>query len=1221
MSTAASDQHADDAIPPLVEGELIDDRALDSREGDAFRLSDIADELVGLARNAPTPATIALYASWGSGKSSLGQILQGEFTDDESVAYARFNALKYAETPLRRHFLSQLAPALGFDDHKYGRDLYRTEKSTDFKLSREGLARLIWTVAGGTVGLIAFVVVCALGIAALEKGSYWHNVGLTLRSSASGAILSAALLAALLALLSQSLSVDTTTEAPSSSEEFEKLFRELVADIFKRKKKCRRIVIFIDELDRCSPHQVVAVLETLRSFLEVEGCVFIVAADQQALEHAATMAARQATPANPGNPYYSAGSAYLDKIFQYQFPMPPLLPRRLSRFALDLVKDRPGVWQQIPNQAELVSVLVPTHVRSPRRVKALLNSFVLLFRLALMRAEHETLDVGVAARASEIAKLACLRTEFPLFAGDLQIDARLPELTLMLREHPELRLEEVGLHGVSVEVFTRASAYARERLPVDEVMTRSSDDPAELAAGTPVVGTTASVTTPDAGDDDDAAGDERTRVEVSHARQLIRYLERTKDIPGPGRDLVFLESSGAAFGLPGELAEQIETDALDARPEDVVGALESLDEVSYHSALRLLARLVVEAIGIDARNALASLLAAVAASEHALDPVVDELLTAVASYSSGYELKPADLEGALRLSLASESDSARRIRHEVAARDEAVRDPDLAFLLLRDAARIPDVQPGRFCAMFVSRLADTEPRVLADLLADLPDDTVDVILAHLGEFEVDAEGLEIFAETASAAREAGQVELGELLLRTLLGLDPSEARTAAMAVIPGFAPISNQLTIGAVLAVPLRRVLATWPTWLDAIDSSAVESVGDIDLLRTQYVLALWQKRFAPAAEQTAATVEEFDAAAAALARISPTGVSVSADQVSELLTSLPPRPVGNAAQAQLRGEHLDVLWSLVELNLLSAVVVGAAVLADLAATQEAPVAAPASSPVQQFVIAQATRALATTNAVDEFESALVESWIDEPTRLLLRARVAVCRERLGQTSRDGFGAAELLSLKEQGTPEALSAVADWMQSYQPDPRTILLLVEPELAAGEMLDPTVRSAVEAVVDRWSPEEKAEVFETLAPRYYTDGIGDQVLRLTQVQEADAGRVVEVLQTLFDSSGNNEQRERVLQLWAIARPAPERAQRTLGDRIFIPLLDKGKDAIRIALANFDLVQHASGSPRERLKRALKEATQGDSELGKRADRKMRDAGWLKQKKKWWEKGPLS
>ena len=36
------------------------------------------------------------------------------------------------------------------------------------------------------------------------------------------------------------------------------------------------------------------------------------------------------------NPYDSAGSAYLDKIFQYQLHLPPILPRRLSRYALNL---------------------------------------------------------------------------------------------------------------------------------------------------------------------------------------------------------------------------------------------------------------------------------------------------------------------------------------------------------------------------------------------------------------------------------------------------------------------------------------------------------------------------------------------------------------------------------------------------------------------------------------------------------------------------------------------------------------------------------------------------------------------------------------------------------------------------------------------------------------------------------------------------------------------
>jgi hypothetical protein len=92
--TAVSELEHLDVVRPLVEGELIDDRALESREEDAFRLSDVADELLGICRQAPTPATVALYASWGSGKSSLGRILEAEFEHDREIAYTRFDALK-----------------------------------------------------------------------------------------------------------------------------------------------------------------------------------------------------------------------------------------------------------------------------------------------------------------------------------------------------------------------------------------------------------------------------------------------------------------------------------------------------------------------------------------------------------------------------------------------------------------------------------------------------------------------------------------------------------------------------------------------------------------------------------------------------------------------------------------------------------------------------------------------------------------------------------------------------------------------------------------------------------------------------------------------------------------------------------------------------------------------------------------------------------------------
>ena len=109
--------------------------------------------------------------------------------------------------------------------------------------------------------------------------------------------------------------------------------------------------------------------------------MFIVAADRAVLETAVAKHSRQETPYNPQNPYDSAGSSYLDKIFQYQWQLPPMMPSSLSRFAESLVKDRTdGLWREV-NAGEVVSVLVPMHVQSPRRVKELLDTYAMAYRI------------------------------------------------------------------------------------------------------------------------------------------------------------------------------------------------------------------------------------------------------------------------------------------------------------------------------------------------------------------------------------------------------------------------------------------------------------------------------------------------------------------------------------------------------------------------------------------------------------------------------------------------------------------------------------------------------------------------------------------------------------------------------------------------------------------------------------------------------------------------
>ena len=73
--------------------------------------------------------------------------------------------------------------------------------------------------------------------------------------------------------------VKVSESAPETDDEFAKRFQELV-DENKKKHGAKRLVVFIDELDRCAPADVVATLVDLKTFLDIEACVFIVAADR-----------------------------------------------------------------------------------------------------------------------------------------------------------------------------------------------------------------------------------------------------------------------------------------------------------------------------------------------------------------------------------------------------------------------------------------------------------------------------------------------------------------------------------------------------------------------------------------------------------------------------------------------------------------------------------------------------------------------------------------------------------------------------------------------------------------------------------------------------------------------------------------------------------------------------------------------------------------------------
>lgn len=134
------------------------------------------------------------------------------------------------------------------------------------------------------------------------------------------------------------------------------------------------LVFFIDDLDRCQPTRVARVLETVKLFMDRPGCVFVLGMDSEIVEKSIKAQYRGIEGFDE--------HAYMDKIVQLQFNLPPIRPEHIQGYIReDLVDDR---FEQNPilRYLETVSEAVEAN---PRTVKRFLNTFAIQRSLAERR--------------------------------------------------------------------------------------------------------------------------------------------------------------------------------------------------------------------------------------------------------------------------------------------------------------------------------------------------------------------------------------------------------------------------------------------------------------------------------------------------------------------------------------------------------------------------------------------------------------------------------------------------------------------------------------------------------------------------------------------------------------------------------------------------------------------------------------------------------------------
>jgi hypothetical protein len=693
----------------LARTDLISNRALDRDDEDKFGYRPIAGRVAETLTVLDPPLTVGLFGPWGSGKSSMFELLRRELDDLKADAQlVKYDASTYGGEALKRNFISHIASDLGYKADKFPlfhRGLYESTRRTelDFKAIKGSAfpaARLFIGLYAGFL-ILASLLMGVTSVATDEDflGQISHSLPSLIAPSAIAGVV-----AALAAFLLKGASVEAEQSQPASDEAFARCFQALVAQA-RSDKKFDRLIVFVDELDRCSSEDVVTTLTAIRTFLHEKHSVFVVAADRAALERALEEKLPQPTPVDEENPYYSSASSFFDKVFHDRVPLPPLRGPRLYEWAYEQVKEREGYWATLrsgDDHSDLrrtLYFLIPSHVRAPRRVKVLLNSFV---RNAAIAA-HSGFDWQ--KRAREIAKLTALDTEFPALGDDLRIEHRLPILLLNPPTEPSERVRRLlRKHGGS-QVGRPAADSERAALEDGgDGLGESSD---RLAAG-------------DAEPADaiiaNATEAQRHALARSGHELLRRYLARTRDV-SIGRDLLFLDPAGAAVGLDDpELGERLDQ-AVDV-PSEVVEHVNGLPDVQTRRlAARVLAHMADNEFGIERTNVMSALLGVVEALGEDVDEVADEIVGAVESYSRDEQLEADHLAGALSLALAGGAS---------ALEDDIFDDPrlfgDNAQLgrVARLLPRVPARHKDGVHAAVADAIGRGEAQAFTDLLADLP---------------------------------------------------------------------------------------------------------------------------------------------------------------------------------------------------------------------------------------------------------------------------------------------------------------------------------------------------------------------------------------------------------------------------------------------------------------------------------------------------------------------
>lgn len=390
----------------------LQDSPVTSRKEDKFQYGQMADIIYELLEEGQLPLHIGLMGSWGTGKTSVLRLLEtkvnAERKDNRKYLLKFINVWKFADDApsLHRKIVREVEAELKVNKSQSVDHTTNTQEVRKTTGLWSVMQRELWKKHGF---IMAIYVVTLVLITILYEWIFNLKDAWALSFTSSTTLLIIMIVSALLNKSGVELTYQTTINelALQHGDQFEHRFESAVSEYLKANKGKKLILVF-DDLDRLPPKQLVAALNTIKTFLRSNQCAFIVPCDEEVLLEGISSAFTERKMSN------LSVSEFLNKTFDLQLHLPHVEKVNMRTYAKNLLSEQKVKWTLEENMPvdRLLGVLIHTGVRTPRQVKKILNAYAFDWYLALKRDAEAGVEF-LRKHPNEIAIFTVLKTDFP----------------------------------------------------------------------------------------------------------------------------------------------------------------------------------------------------------------------------------------------------------------------------------------------------------------------------------------------------------------------------------------------------------------------------------------------------------------------------------------------------------------------------------------------------------------------------------------------------------------------------------------------------------------------------------------------------------------------------------------------------------------------------------------------------------------------------------------